>query len=51
MNALSFSNDGNALIAAIGQEHRLGRWWRLKNAKNSDCVIPLQRTVENGDHV
>lgn len=50
VNALAFSNDGNVLIAGIGQEHRLGRWWRLKNAKNSVCVIPLHRTVENGDH-
>ncbi|XP_078370108.1 U3 small nucleolar RNA-interacting protein 2-like isoform X2 [Oculina patagonica] len=44
VNALAFSNDGNFLIAGVGQEHRLGRWWRLKKAKNSVCVIPLQRT-------
>ena len=51
MNALSFSNDGNMLIAGVGQEHRLGRWWSLKNAKNSVCLIPLRRTAENGEHV
>ncbi|XP_027037908.1 U3 small nucleolar RNA-interacting protein 2-like [Pocillopora damicornis] len=50
VNALAFSNDGNNLIAGIGQEHRLGRWWRLKKAKNCVCVIPLQRTVQNGVH-
>ena len=50
VNALAFSNDGNALIAGVGQEHKLGRWWRLNKAKNSVCVIPLQRTVENGNH-
>ena len=41
VNALKFSQDGRYLIAGIGQEHRLGRWWRLKEAKNSICVIPL----------
>ncbi|XP_066017060.1 U3 small nucleolar RNA-interacting protein 2-like isoform X1 [Pocillopora verrucosa] len=50
VNALAFSNNGNNLIAGIGQEHRLGRWWRLKKAKNCVCVIPLQRTVQNGVH-
>jgi len=49
VNAMTFSNDGNTLIAGVGQEHRLGRWWRLKNAKNSLCIIPLQRTAENGE--
>ncbi|KAM7444018.1 pre-rRNA processing protein [Porites harrisoni] len=48
VNALEFSNDGNTLIAGIGQEHRLGRWWKLKNAKNCLCVIPLKRTEQNG---
>lgn len=41
VNSLAFSNDGCKLIAAIGQEHRLGRWWRIKEAKNSILVIPL----------
>lgn len=41
VNSLAFSSDGSKLIAAIGQEHRLGRWWRIKEAKNSVLVIPL----------
>lgn len=41
VNSLSFTNDGTKLIAAVGQEHRLGRWWRIKEAKNSIVVIPL----------
>ncbi|XP_068702337.1 U3 small nucleolar RNA-interacting protein 2-like isoform X1 [Montipora foliosa] len=51
VNALAFSSDGNTLIAGVGQEHRLGRWWRLKNAKNSLCIIHLQRkeSIENGE--
>lgn len=41
VNSLAFSNDGSKLVAAIGQEHRLGRWWKIKEAKNSIFVIPL----------
>lgn len=41
VNSLAFTNDGTKLIAAVGQEHRLGRWWRIKEAKNSIVVIPL----------
>lgn len=41
VNSLAFTNDGSKLIAAIGQEHRLGRWWRIKEAKNTVMVIPL----------
>lgn len=41
VNSLAFTNDGRQLIAAVGQEHRLGRWWRIKDAKNSILVIPL----------
>lgn len=41
VNSLAFTNDGSKLIAAIGQEHRLGRWWRIKDAKNHVLIIPL----------
>jgi ribosomal RNA-processing protein 9 len=41
VNALAFSSDGKLLIAGIGQEHRLGRWWRNPSAKNEILVIPL----------
>lgn len=29
------------LIAAVGQEHRLGRWQRIKEARNLVMVVPL----------
>ncbi|XP_041347577.1 U3 small nucleolar RNA-interacting protein 2-like isoform X2 [Gigantopelta aegis] len=43
VNCVKFSGDGQFVVAGIGQEHRLGRWWRLKEAKNSVCVIPLHK--------
>lgn len=43
VNALQFTSDGNFLIAGVGQEHRLGRWWKLKKAKNALYIIPLNK--------
>ncbi|KAM3877689.1 U3 small nucleolar RNA-interacting protein 2 [Diretmus argenteus] len=43
VNSLKFSSSGQFLVAGVGQEHRLGRWWRLKEAKNGLYVIPLKR--------
>lgn len=41
INAITFSNDGKQLIICVGQEHRLGRWWTLKQAKNKTIVVPM----------
>ena len=43
VNSLAFSSDGKLLIAGLGQEHRLGRWWRDATAKNEIIVIPLKQ--------
>ncbi len=47
VNGLKFSSDGKYLVAAIGREHRLGRWWSLKEVKNSICIIKLDRKERN----
>ena len=31
-------------MAAVGKEHRLGRWWSDKAAKNIIALIPLDKT-------
>jgi len=43
VNSLQFSADGRLLIAGIGQEHKLGRWWHIKTAKNAVCIIRLNK--------
>lgn len=43
INALAFTSDGKRLIAGVGQEHRLGRWWRDPKAKNGILVIQLEQ--------
>ncbi|NXU29717.1 U3IP2 protein, partial [Thalassarche chlororhynchos] len=43
VNSLKFSAAGDFLVAGLGQEHRLSRWWRVKEAKNSICIIPVKR--------
>ena len=49
INALQFTeiNDTERkktvyLVAGIGQEHRLGRWERIKEAKNCVKIIKLE---------
>uniref|UniRef100_A0A182FJ76 Uncharacterized protein n=1 Tax=Anopheles albimanus TaxID=7167 RepID=A0A182FJ76_ANOAL len=44
VNAIEFTHDGRFLIVAVGQEHRLGRWWTLRNARNRVLVVPLSIT-------
>ncbi|KAK2705239.1 U3 small nucleolar RNA-interacting protein 2-like isoform X2 [Artemia franciscana] len=45
VNSLHFcpTSDGAILLAGIGQEHRLGRWWRHKEAKNGILCITLKK--------
>uniref|UniRef100_A0A4W3GGU1 U3 small nucleolar RNA-interacting protein 2 n=1 Tax=Callorhinchus milii TaxID=7868 RepID=A0A4W3GGU1_CALMI len=43
VNCLKFSTSGNFLVSGVGQEHRLGRWWRIKEAKNGIYIIPLRK--------
>ncbi|XP_025108174.1 U3 small nucleolar RNA-interacting protein 2-like isoform X2 [Pomacea canaliculata] len=43
VNSLQFSPEGDFLLVSVGQEHRLGRWWRIKQAKNALYLIPLPR--------
>ncbi|XP_067159787.1 U3 small nucleolar RNA-interacting protein 2 isoform X1 [Apteryx mantelli] len=49
VNSLKFSVAGDFLVAGLGQEHRLGRWWRIKEAKNSICIISLKQRAGTAD--
>lgn len=42
VNGLSFANGGKQLLVAVGQEHRLGRWWRISQAKNAVLIFDLE---------
>lgn len=43
VNSLAFTSNGDKLIAGVGQEHRLGRWWRMKEGANRILVISLNK--------
>uniref|UniRef100_A0A0L8GPK9 Ribosomal RNA-processing protein 9 n=1 Tax=Octopus bimaculoides TaxID=37653 RepID=A0A0L8GPK9_OCTBM len=42
INCIQFSKDGSFVAAGVGQEHKSGRWWRIKEAKNAVCIIKLR---------
>ena len=45
VNGLAFSRSGRFLMAGVGQEHRLGRWFKAKApARNGVCFLPLPQS-------
>lgn len=43
INDLQFTSDGSKIVAACGQEHRFGRWWKLKSAKNCMRIFDVNK--------
>lgn len=39
VNSMQFTSDGTQLYAAVGQEHKAGRWFKVGNAKNGVLVV------------
>jgi ribosomal RNA-processing protein 9 len=39
VNGICFA--GNRLVVAVGQEHRLGRWGRVRKVRNGIAVVSL----------
>ncbi|KAI0234113.1 U3 small nucleolar RNA-interacting protein 2 [Lamellibrachia satsuma] len=46
INCLKFSSNGQLLVAGVGQEHKLGRWWSIKPARNSVVIIKLPKNAQ-----
>lgn len=46
VNGLAVSSTGKFVVAAVGQEHRLGRWEHDKKARNEVCVVSLPSDAE-----
>jgi ribosomal RNA-processing protein 9 len=45
INGIAISTKAKFCVAAIGQEHRCGRWERVCRAKNRLTLIPLESTA------
>ena len=45
VNGLQLGASGRLLVAAVGQEHRLGRWSRVKAAKNGLLVVRMEPSL------
>ena len=41
VNGLALAPSGKFIAAAVGQEHRLGRWFKISEARNSVVIVPL----------
>ncbi|VDO64698.1 unnamed protein product [Onchocerca flexuosa] len=41
INQLRFSDDGEEIACAVGQEHKFGRWWKIAEAKNVITIFSL----------
>lgn len=39
VNSMQFTTDGKQLYAAVGQEHKSGRWFKLGSAKNGLLIV------------
>ncbi|XP_022185596.2 U3 small nucleolar RNA-interacting protein 2 [Nilaparvata lugens] len=46
INSMAFSTDDKYLVVGVGQEHKLGRWKRIKEARNSVLLIELKKRKE-----
>ena len=51
VNAMKFSRGAQALIIGVGQEPRMGRWARDKQARNGIIIVPLSFKEEEETHV
>lgn len=43
VNDLSFTGDGSKLLAACGQEHKFGRWWKLPGSRNCLKIFDMTK--------
>jgi len=46
VNSIQITLDSTAIVLAVGQEHKLGRWWSDKAARNRVMVYPLSIAEE-----
>jgi len=51
INGLALAPTGSFVAAAVGQEHRLGRWFRVKEARNSLCIVRLPPAIHRKPHL
>jgi ribosomal RNA-processing protein 9 len=47
INAVQFGPKGRFCVAAVGQEHRMGRWKRIAQAKNRIVIVKLEDSPDD----
>ncbi|KAJ1368420.1 hypothetical protein KIN20_029547 [Parelaphostrongylus tenuis] len=51
INDVRFSTSGSWLAVAVGQEHREGRWWVEKEARNQVVILPVHYGTDKTESV
>ncbi len=41
--------DGALLFASVGQEHRMGRWWKYSRARNGIAIVRTAALAQEGE--
>ncbi|CAB3404840.1 unnamed protein product [Caenorhabditis bovis] len=49
INSLQFSPNGKMIAVASGKEHKDGRWWVMKEARNQVTVLPVHYDNEESN--
>ncbi|CAI2347147.1 unnamed protein product [Caenorhabditis sp. 36 PRJEB53466] len=49
INSIDFAPNGRALAVGAGREHKDGRWWVDKEARNQVLILPIRYTDGSGE--
>ncbi|PIC49384.1 hypothetical protein B9Z55_008011 [Caenorhabditis nigoni] len=49
INSIAFSSNGKSLVVGAGKEHKDGRWWVDREARNQVVILPIRYTDGSDD--
>ncbi|KAF1763684.1 hypothetical protein GCK72_003629 [Caenorhabditis remanei] len=51
INSINFAPNGKSIVVGAGKEHKDGRWWVDREARNQVVILPIRYTDESDDVV
>ncbi|ULU08660.1 hypothetical protein L3Y34_019689 [Caenorhabditis briggsae] len=49
INSIAFASNGKSLVVGAGKEHKDGRWWVDREARNQVVILPIRYTDGSDD--